>query len=130
MIGKDETPASIIETPARVAVPTKRLGGAPSVGPSKLYPAAQVQSSNQLTSNQQSPPWREAGLRYYSYNHFLRRRFGGRVQKVSLDAGFTCPNVDGTVAKGGCTFCDNRSFSPSRRLPRSGILGQIDQSIE
>jgi radical SAM protein (TIGR01212 family) len=38
--------------------------------------------------------------------------------------------VDGTVATGGCTFCDNRSFSPSRRLPRAGILGQIDQSIE
>jgi uncharacterized protein len=51
------------------------------------------------------------------------------VQKVSIDAGFTCPNVDGTVATGGCTFCDNRSFSPSRRLPRAGITGQIDQSI-
>ena len=51
------------------------------------------------------------------------------MQKVSLDAGFTCPNVDGTVAKGGCTFCDNRSFSPSRRLPRAGIYGQIEQSI-
>jgi radical SAM protein (TIGR01212 family) len=52
------------------------------------------------------------------------------VQKVSIDAGFTCPNVDGTVTTGGCTFCDNRSFSPSRRMPRAGILGQIDQSIE
>ncbi len=51
------------------------------------------------------------------------------MQKVSIDAGFTCPNVDGTVAIGGCTFCDNRSFSPSRRLPRAGIRGQIDQSI-
>jgi radical SAM protein (TIGR01212 family) len=51
------------------------------------------------------------------------------VQKVSIDAGFTCPNVDGSVATGGCTFCDNRSFSPSRRLPRAGIRGQIDQSI-
>jgi radical SAM protein (TIGR01212 family) len=51
------------------------------------------------------------------------------VQKVSIDAGFTCPNVDGTVTTGGCTFCDNRSFSPSRRVPRAGILGQIDQSI-
>ena len=52
------------------------------------------------------------------------------MQKVSIDAGFTCPNVDGTVTTGGCTFCDNRSFSPSRRLPRAGILGQIDQSIQ
>jgi radical SAM superfamily enzyme len=51
------------------------------------------------------------------------------VQKVSIDAGFTCPNVDGTVATGGCTFCDNRSFSPSRRLPRTSIHGQIDESI-
>ena len=48
-------------------------------------------------------------MRYHAYNFALRRRFGTRVQKVSLDAGFTCPNVDGTVAKGGCTFCDNRN---------------------
>jgi radical SAM protein (TIGR01212 family) len=75
------------------------------------------------------PSWRQAGLRFHSYNHFLRLKFGGRVQKVSVDAGFTCPNVDGTVTTGGCTFCDNRSFSPSRRLPRAGILGQIDQSV-
>jgi radical SAM protein (TIGR01212 family) len=90
----------------------------------------QVPSINHVTSTVQLPSWRQAGLRYHSYNHFLRRRFGSRVQKVSLDAGFTCPNVDGTVARGGCTFCDNRSFSPSRRLPRAAILGQIDQSIE
>jgi radical SAM protein (TIGR01212 family) len=73
--------------------------------------------------------WRAAGLRYYAYNFFLRQRFGGRVQKVSIDAGFTCPNVDGTVARGGCTFCDNRSFSPSRRLPRRSVAGQIDEGI-
>jgi radical SAM protein (TIGR01212 family) len=73
--------------------------------------------------------WRAAGLRYYHYNFFLRHKFGARVQKVSIDAGFTCPNVDGTVAVGGCTFCDNRSFSPSRRAPRQGILGQIDDGI-
>ncbi|QDU57401.1 coproporphyrinogen III oxidase [Aeoliella mucimassa] len=55
--------------------------------------------------------------------------FGTRVQKVSINAHFTCPNVDGTVAMGGCTFCDNRSFSPSRRLPRADVLGQINQSL-
>lgn len=73
--------------------------------------------------------WRDAGLSYYGYNFYLRRRFGGRVQKVSIDAGFTCPNVDGTVAIGGCNFCDNRSFSPSRRGPRTPIAAQIDQGI-
>jgi radical SAM protein (TIGR01212 family) len=85
------------------------------------------------------PAWRAAGLRYHAYRHFLRCRFpGGRVQKVSLDAGFTCPNVDGSVATGGCTFCDNRSFSPSRRgrlLSQSvrrqaeNILAQLDDGI-
>ena len=73
--------------------------------------------------------WRVAGLRYHAYNFFLRQRFGRRIQKVSVDAGFTCPNVDGTVAVGGCVFCDNRSFSPSRRLPRTTIRGQIDEGI-
>lgn len=73
--------------------------------------------------------WRAANLRYFSYGYFLRQLYGQRVQKVSVDAGFTCPNVDGTVAIGGCTFCDNRSFSPSRRLPRQDIRDQIDEGI-
>ena len=59
----------------------------------------------------------------------MREKFGERIQKVSIDAGFTCPNVDGTVATGGCTFCDNRSFSPSRRIPRRDIREQIDVGI-
>ncbi|MCP4190704.1 MAG: TIGR01212 family radical SAM protein [Planctomycetaceae bacterium] len=73
--------------------------------------------------------WPKAGLSYFSYGFYLRQRFGQRVQKVSIDAGFTCPNVDGTVAIGGCTFCDNRSFSPSRRIPRQQVLDQIDEGI-
>lgn len=77
----------------------------------------------------ESLDWRSAGLRYYAYNHYLRALFGERVQKVSVDAGFTCPNVDGTVTIGGCNFCDNRSFSPSRRLPRQGIRGQMEEGI-
>ena len=79
-------------------------------------------------------PWRADGHRYHSYSYYLRRRFGQRVQKVSIDAGFTCPNVDGTVATGGCTFCDNRSFSPSRRIPgpriqNGGVTWQIEEGI-
>ena len=73
--------------------------------------------------------WRADGYRYFGYNYYLRKTFGFRVQRVSVDAGFTCPNVDGTVAIGGCVFCDNRSFSPSRRLPRLNILDQIDDGI-
>lgn len=74
--------------------------------------------------------WRKAGYRYFAYGYYLKCLYGHRVQRVSVDAGFTCPNVDGTVAYGGCTFCDNRSFSPSRRLPRQNIRDQIDEGIK
>lgn len=73
--------------------------------------------------------WHSEGLNYYGYSFYLRSTFGYRVQRVSVDAGFTCPNVDGTVAIGGCVFCDNRSFSPSRRLPRQNIIDQIEEGI-
>jgi radical SAM protein (TIGR01212 family) len=51
------------------------------------------------------------------------------VHRVSIDAGMTCPNVDGTVAVGGCVFCDNRSFSPSRRIPRRNVIQQLEEGI-
>ena len=51
--------------------------------------------------------------RYNSYAGYFRRLFGERVQKLSVDAGFTCPNRDGTIAEGGCTFCNNGAFTPS-----------------
>ena len=83
------------------------------------------------TSHQKSDfaDWKYAGLHYNALGFRLRQRFGGRVQKVSIDAGFTCPNVDGSVTTGGCTFCDNRSFSPSRRVRRAEIRQQIDDGI-
>jgi uncharacterized protein len=70
------------------------------------------------------------GNRYNSYGAFLRETFGCRVYKVIVDAGFTCPNRDGTVARGGCTYCSNDSFRPdsvSRLLP---IQDQLDSGIE
>lgn len=51
---------------------------------------------------------------YRSYRELLAERLPGlRVRKLCLDAGFTCPNLDGTVARGGCSYCDNRGFSPA-----------------
>src|SRR3989441_11973756 len=67
--------------------------------------------------------------RYYAFSKFLKERFGTKVYRVTIDAGFTCPNVDGTVAVGGCVFCDNRSFSPNRRLPRSTVKEQVQRGI-
>jgi uncharacterized protein len=69
------------------------------------------------------------GPRFLAFGTELRKRFGGRIQRISLDAGFTCPNVDGTVAKGGCNFCDNRSFSPSRRVRLAAVAQQLDRGI-
>jgi len=68
--------------------------------------------------------------RYYPFSRFLRERFGRRVYRVTLDGGFTCPNVDGTVTTGGCVYCDNRSFSPNRRLPRTDVRTQVSRGIE
>src|ERR1700716_1055895 len=67
--------------------------------------------------------------RYYAFSRFLRDRFGTRVYRVTVDAGFTCPNVDGSVAVGGCVYCDNRSFSPNRRLPRTTIAEQLRRGM-
>jgi radical SAM protein (TIGR01212 family) len=67
--------------------------------------------------------------RYNSYGAFLRTRFGCRVHKVIVDAGFTCPNRDGTVGLGGCTYCDNEAFRPptaDRHLP---VKEQVERGI-
>ncbi|HEV8058870.1 MAG TPA: TIGR01212 family radical SAM protein [Gemmataceae bacterium] len=71
-----------------------------------------------------------AERRYYPLSRFLKQRFGGKVYRVTVDGGFTCPNVDGTAAVGGCVFCDNRSFSPNRRLPRVSVRAQVDRGIQ
>jgi uncharacterized protein len=75
------------------------------------------------------PPGFTPERRYYAFSRFLRERFGTPVYRVTVDAGFTCPNVDGTVTTGGCVYCDNRSFSPNRRLPRTPIRQQVQRGI-
>ena len=50
---------------------------------------------------------------YNDYGNWIRNKFGYRVQKISIDAGFSCPNRDGSIGNGGCIYCNNASFSPS-----------------
>ena len=52
-----------------------------------------------------------------------------RIQKISIDAGFNCPNRDGTLGTGGCTFCDNSAFTPSYCSPEKSIRQQIEEGI-
>ena len=74
-------------------------------------------------------PWGDE-RRFNSYAGYFRRLFGDRVQKLSVDVGFTCPNRDGTVGTGGCTFCINGAFTPSYCSPTKSITQQIDEGIE
>jgi uncharacterized protein len=67
---------------------------------------------------------------YKSYSDYFKNIFGGRVQKISVDAGFTCPNRDGTKGIGGCTFCDNNAFNPSYCESKKSITQQIEEGIE
>jgi radical SAM protein (TIGR01212 family) len=76
-----------------------------------------------------SPPEDFAGRRYNAYNDWVKRVHGGRLQKVSVDAGFTCPNRDGTLGAGGCAFCNNDGFTPGYLRSQRGILDQIDTGV-
>lgn len=68
--------------------------------------------------------------RYNDYSSFIKSRFSERVQKVSLNTGFTCPNRDGTKGVGGCTYCNNNTFSPDYCKPNKSITQQLDEGIE
>lgn len=68
--------------------------------------------------------------RYTSYVGYFKEKYGERLQKLVLDAGFTCPNRDGTVGTGGCAYCDNAAFHPSYSTPGKSISRQIDEGME
>lgn len=70
------------------------------------------------------------GKRYNTFVGYFKRRYGERLQKIVLDAGFTCPNRDGHVGRGGCTYCDNAAFHPSYSTAGKPLHQQIDEGIE
>ena len=74
-------------------------------------------------------PW-GTERRINTYSDYFKKRFGGRVQKITIDAGFTCPNRDGTYGRGGGTFCDNKAFNPSYNNPSKSIVEQIRQGMD
>jgi radical SAM protein (TIGR01212 family) len=67
--------------------------------------------------------------RYNDFSTYFRNKFSGRVQKISIDAGFTCPNRDGAKGKGGCTYCNNKTFKPSYTNLKNSVTHQIDEGI-
>ena len=69
-------------------------------------------------------------MTYRDFGTWMRERFPYKVQKISIDAGFSCPNRDGKLSKGGCTFCNNESFNPSYCSPKESITEQIERGKE
>ena len=82
-----------------------------------------------VTQAQKNPyPYSDTNKRYYTYDYFLKQTFGGKVAKLPLDAGFTCPNIDGTCAHGGCIYCSDKGsgdFAPQPEIP---IKEQLEMS--
>jgi uncharacterized protein len=74
-------------------------------------------------------PWGHQ-RRFNNYAEYFRALFGERVQKVTIDAGFTCPNRDGLKGLGGCTYCNNDAFNPSYCMPQKSVTQQIHEGVE
>jgi len=68
--------------------------------------------------------------RYNDFPTYFRNLFSERVQKVSVDAGFTCPNRDGSKALGGCTYCNNKTFKPTYCNLENSVTSQVQQGID
>jgi hypothetical protein len=68
--------------------------------------------------------------RYNSFGSYVKKRFGATVYKVNVDAGFTCPNRDGTLGTSGCIYCNNDSFKPNSCRPSLSVREQIINGIE
>lgn len=69
----------------------------------------------------------ETKIRYNDFPTFLKRFFTGKVQKISINAGFTCPNRDGTVGYGGCTYCNNQTFNPEYCRTEKTVSVQLEE---
>jgi len=69
------------------------------------------------------------GKRYLDYTTYIKATFGERVQKISLDAGSTCPNRDGAKGFGGCTYCNNDTFNPDYCEPQKPVKQQLEEGI-
>ncbi len=65
-------------------------------------------------------------MTYLDFSGFISKYFRGKMQKLSVDGGFTCPNRDGTVGRGGCTYCNNASFSPGYCREHDSVTAQLE----
>jgi uncharacterized protein len=74
-------------------------------------------------------PWGHS-RRFNAYSNYFKKNYGSRLQKISIDAGLTCPNRDGHSGTGGCTYCNNDAFNPSYCSPSKSISQQLSEGME
>lgn len=87
--------------------------------------------SKRITQAQSNPyPFSDTNKRYYTYDYFLKHTFGSKVAKLPLDAGFTCPNIDGRCAHGGCIYCSDKGSGDFAPPPEVPIRDQLDMSLK
>ncbi|MDR1865117.1 MAG: TIGR01212 family radical SAM protein [Bacteroidales bacterium] len=72
----------------------------------------------------------KSARRFNACPDYFREQYGERVQKLTIDAGFTCPNRDGKVGYGGCAYCNNDAFNPSYCTPAKSITQQLHEGME
>jgi len=73
-------------------------------------------------------PW-EHNNPYNDFSTYFKKQFNTRIQKIAVDAGFTCPNRDGKKGRGGCTYCNNETFNPFYCSPQKSITEQLNEGI-
>ncbi|MCX7806895.1 MAG: TIGR01212 family radical SAM protein, partial [Planctomycetota bacterium] len=86
-------------------------------------------SSKKTAPSAGAGPATAGGRRVYTLGRFFLDRFGFQLHKISLDAGFTCPNRDGKLGSGGCAYCDNRSFAPGTSRAGLAVREQVEREI-
>ncbi len=80
-----------------------------------------------MKQNESNPfPFSDSNKRYYTYDYFCKKRYDGKVAKIPLDAGFTCPNIDGRCATGGCIYCSGRGSGDFAAPPSLSIGEQYE----
>lgn len=85
---------------------------------------------SKITQADKNPfPNSDTNKRYYTYDHYLKKTFGSKVAKITLDAGFTCPNIDGKCSVGGCIYCSGRGSGDFAGDPLDSITHQIAEGV-
>jgi len=115
----------------RVNPPIEHTAGGPLRAP--LLPAFRIYSHHQLYYSllmDEQAHITGSPRPYLAFGDYLKDKYGCKVYKVTIDAGFTCPNRDGKLGTGGCIYCNNRGFSPNTRQPRSSVTEQLERGMK